>query len=194
MKRALITSVIIALVTSLNVHADGVDVRLLNAVRDNDIVQVQYMLIHGARVDATNEEGNTPLMIAAAYGYPELARTLIENGADVNARSRIGNTALIYATQEGQTDVVQLLVDYDADLQARNHYGSTPQKLATGWGHRDIVQILKEEQIPQRPTFAGVAGQVAAFLIGLIAIVAVPALTVGAVHASTSTTHSPLAR
>lgn len=194
MKRALITTAIIALVTTLNVHANGVDAGLLNAVRDNDVAQVHYTLNHGAWIDATDEAGNTSLMIAAAYGYHELAQTLIKSGADINARSRIGNTALIYAAQEGQTDVVRLLVDNQADLQARNQYGSTPQKLAIGWGHRDIAQILEEEQAPQRLAFDGIARQVAAFLIGLVAIVAVPALTVSAVHASVSATHSHLAR
>jgi len=194
MKRALITTAVIALLTSLNAYAGGVDDQLLGAVRSNDIAQVHSLLSRGAQVDATDPAGNTALMVAAACGYTEIARTLIESGADLDARGYIGNTALIFATQEGHAEIARLLVENGADVETRNEYGSSARKLAAGWGHRDIAQILTEGQETEWFAADGFARQAATFLIGIVAIIAIPALTVGAVHASVQVPRSHLAK
>jgi ankyrin repeat protein len=45
---------------------------------------VQLLLKHGAQVDFVGEEGETPLLLAAAGGHHEVVRVLLTEGAAVN--------------------------------------------------------------------------------------------------------------
>lgn len=53
-----------------------------------------------ADVNAKDENGVTPLMIASAVGDMKIANDLILSGADIKARDKEGGTALNYARDE----------------------------------------------------------------------------------------------
>jgi len=57
----------------------------------------RVLLRNGAEVDPRNEEGQTPLMIAAELGEPEVVRVLLEFGADRTLRDNYRKTAVDYA-------------------------------------------------------------------------------------------------
>ncbi|HEX5833120.1 MAG TPA: ankyrin repeat domain-containing protein [Pyrinomonadaceae bacterium] len=63
----------------------------------------------GADVNATNEQGATPLLEAARYGHEDVARVLIAAGADVNVEDEDGKTALMLAVQGNHDEVVGVL-------------------------------------------------------------------------------------
>ena len=48
----------------------------------------------GADLGITNEEGSTPLHIAAFLCYPDIVKALLNGGADKEARNLAGRTAL----------------------------------------------------------------------------------------------------
>jgi len=50
------------------------------------------LIQHGARVDAVDLEGNTPLHNAAGEAHRDVAELLIEHGADINAINKAGET------------------------------------------------------------------------------------------------------
>ena len=56
-----------------------------------------YLIEHGAKVNARSPNGSTPLMMAAREGREELARTLLESGADTRAKNDWGDTPLVLA-------------------------------------------------------------------------------------------------
>lgn len=74
---------------------------LMHACRSGHADGVELLLAAGADINATNQQGTTPLMYAktAAMGSGNLAimRLLLARGADINARDRAGRTALGYA-------------------------------------------------------------------------------------------------
>lgn len=59
------------------------------------------LLIKGAHIDARDEQGNTPLHLAAMMGYPELSEELLEWGADVSTVNGQGHLPLELAIMEG---------------------------------------------------------------------------------------------
>ena len=57
-------------------------------------VPARLLLEAGAAVDAKNEQGTTPLMLACMTGHVEAARLLLEKGADRSLPSPTGHTVL----------------------------------------------------------------------------------------------------
>jgi hypothetical protein len=102
---------------------DKAGAKLLEACR-KDQEQVAKLLIQGgANVNARDEMGNTPLMLAVGMGKVRLVRVLLEEGADVNATNKKGISVLGWAYSpviEGEFSVrqrrqiVRLLKEYGA--------------------------------------------------------------------------------
>ena len=66
---------------------------LHDAVKRNDSAAVQQLLADGAAVDARNEHGLTPLMLACMNLQEENIRLLIRAGADPHTGNAAGTTA-----------------------------------------------------------------------------------------------------
>jgi ankyrin repeat protein len=67
------------------------------------------VLLHRRTVNAVDQEGETPLHIAARNGAVAFARVLLAGGAAVNARNRRGQTPLGLATRRGDRETLRLL-------------------------------------------------------------------------------------
>ena len=99
------------------------------ACQEGHLKIVRLLIEFGAEVNVSDEEGFTPLVIAAGAGYNSIVRELLKAGADANARVH-GNsdgTALHLACAWDRIAVVKTLVEMsDADINARNRDGKTP--------------------------------------------------------------------
>ncbi|KAK8041744.1 hypothetical protein PG993_006267 [Apiospora rasikravindrae] len=73
----------------------------------------KVLIKQGADINATNDLGWTPLLIALDCGYTDIARLLIEEGADVNAKTH-GQSPLYFALSKGYHDLVTLLTQRGA--------------------------------------------------------------------------------
>ncbi|WP_028298022.1 ankyrin repeat domain-containing protein [Olivibacter sitiensis] len=69
--------------------------------------------------------GSSPLISAALFDRPEMAKLLIDAGADLNFQNKEGSTALITAAFFGRPEIVQMLLDKGADKTIKNKYGAT---------------------------------------------------------------------
>ncbi|GAA4280267.1 ankyrin repeat domain-containing protein [Gaetbulibacter aestuarii] len=72
--------------------------------------------------------GSTPLISAATFNKPEIAKALIDAHADLSIKNNDGATALHVAAFLGRIEIVQLLIDANADKGIRNKYGATPRE------------------------------------------------------------------
>ncbi|KAF8142802.1 ankyrin repeat-containing domain protein [Mycena galopus ATCC 62051] len=75
---------------------------------------VEYLLEHGATVDASGHHG-TALQAAAHEGEERVVRLLVQRGADVNQIGRHG-TALHAASQMGHEQIAQWLIEQATDV------------------------------------------------------------------------------
>ena len=73
---------------------------------------------HGLPSDVQDDDGNTPLMLAAYHGHSETVQMLIERGADVDLRNNRNQAPVAGALFKGEDDVVRLLITAGADLDA----------------------------------------------------------------------------
>jgi len=93
------------------------------AVRSNDLARVKALVGSSAEANARDEQGESPLLYAAAVGSVDAMKYLLDKGADVNAQNGFGSTALmISATDLGK---VRLLVEHGADLNRASKQGRT---------------------------------------------------------------------
>lgn len=74
---------------------------------DRDVVK--FLKRHGADMNATDEKGNTALMLAVIRNNHRLVHHLVEYGANVNAVNAAGETPLLLAEQVGATELIQFL-------------------------------------------------------------------------------------
>ena len=109
----------------------------------NDSLKVAAILAAHPRteVDAANEKGETPLMMAALRGQLELAQTLLARGAAVN---REGWTPLHYAASGPEPQLVRLLLDRGAQIDAPSPNGTTPLMMAARYGAIDSADLLRQ--------------------------------------------------
>ena len=106
---------------------------------------IRLLLSHGAKVNARNTIGNTPLHEAAALNQEAaVAELLKQPDCEVNAFSGRGKTPLLTAVGPGYVSVVRrLLQRADIDADAPDQYGLfSPLWLAAQQGHAAIVELL----------------------------------------------------
>ena len=93
-------------------------------------------------INLRDQDGNTPLHLAAINGQTETVRALIELGADVNLAGNFRATPLHEAARHGHTETVQALIDAKAVMNLADNFGVTPLYEAARHGHTEIVQAL----------------------------------------------------
>lgn len=94
--------------------------------------------------------GSTPLITAATFNKPEIAKALIDANADLSIKNNDGGTALHSAAFFGRIEIVQLLIDAKADKTIRNNYGATPREIvmANFAEMKPIYEMLKQQLQP----------------------------------------------
>ena len=120
----------------------GPDEDLFKAAFAGDVSAVRAALAHGADVNRSDTDGDTPLWEAAYWGHAEVAKLLLAAGADVNRANTGGDTPLWEAAYNGHAKVVKLLLAAGADVNRADTGGDTPLWMAAYIGHAEVVKLL----------------------------------------------------
>jgi ankyrin repeat protein len=100
-----------------------------------------YNELYPNNLNEENDQGYTPLMLAAYHGNLETANYLVHNGSDLNGESKYG-TPIMAATIKGNTDIVRLLLSQGADLNKTDSNGTTALLYSSIFSLNEIAELL----------------------------------------------------
>lgn len=96
-----------------------------------DLVLVTYLVAQkGVLIDARDNRGNTPAMLASTADRDDVLRVLIKAGADLKLKGSDGGTILHYAARKSNLAVVRTLLEFGVDPKAVDSHGHTASQLA----------------------------------------------------------------
>jgi ankyrin repeat protein len=91
--------------------------QLVDAAREGQYqARLNYLLNHGADVDAKNDQGLTALHYATFRGDHENVKLLLDRGANVNVETYDFGAPIFLAALKRHTKVVEVLLQHKADL------------------------------------------------------------------------------
>jgi ankyrin repeat protein len=127
----------------VNAAESGCDWSALHwaAVRGN-VPLMELAISCGARIDARDRGGCTPLHLAARNDRVHAASLLVGCRADVDARGDGFCTPLHMAAYRGHASVMHVLISLSADLSAQCNELRTPLHWAAHEGHCDAMRLL----------------------------------------------------
>jgi ankyrin repeat protein len=106
--------------------------------------RVTKVLIDSPKTDvnAVNDKGESPLMLAAIKGQQDNINALLQRDAAVN---KTGWTPLHYATTSSQLTIMKQLLEQYAFIDAQSPNGTTPLMMAAMYGSSEAVKLLIDE-------------------------------------------------
>jgi ankyrin repeat protein len=123
-----------------NLRASNGDSALHVAAREESAAALAQLLKHpDLQVDASNQAGETPLMLAALRGRLDLVKALVARGAAIN---RVGWSPLHYACTGPGGGVVSWLLLQGAEMNAKAPNGTTALMMAAGYGGPSAAETL----------------------------------------------------
>jgi ankyrin repeat protein len=119
------------------------DRALFQAVRENDADEVSRLLLAGARVDAVDDLGSTPIKAAISLNRADAARRILEiEGGSLPS----DNSLLVYAIVQNRAEIVRELLKRVApgSLDRLDKNGLTPLMYAVTRNHATVTRDLLE--------------------------------------------------
>ncbi len=112
---------------------------IFEAAKDGNLAAIEFFIGNGVDINAFDNIGNTPLVVAAFYGHMETVQWLFMQEGVMQVTK---DSALMQAARSGHIEIVQWLVGHGADSDCVLSDGSTPLILAASNGHMETVQWL----------------------------------------------------
>jgi tankyrase len=118
---------------------------LHHAVTYRKLAVVEFLIEHGADVNAIDWTGMTPLHIAATMNRIAEAKALVRAGANVEAADNFGDRPLHSAALHGRIQMIDyLILEANALRDKRNLENLTPMELALKERKPEAAKRLRE--------------------------------------------------
>jgi len=118
------------------------DLRLVDAMKNQDLQRVRTLFDQHADVNVRSEDGSTALLWAAHWNDLQTAELLVRAGADANAANDFRMTPLSQACTNGSAAFVNLLLKAGANPDTPVATGETPLMTCARAGATDAVRAL----------------------------------------------------
>ena len=90
-------------------------------------------------INNSDEDGNTPLIIACALNEEQMVKILLKYGANALLKNKSNETALMHACSNNNINIVKALIEKDVDVNARNNKSYSAIDLTT---NKEIEEML----------------------------------------------------
>nr|XP_006118547.1 protein phosphatase 1 regulatory subunit 12A isoform X2 [Pelodiscus sinensis] len=129
------------------VNRQGVDIEAARKEEERIMLRDARQWLNSGRINDVRhaKSGGTALHVAAAKGYTEVLKLLIQAGYDVNIKDYDGWTPLHAAAHWGKEEACRILVENLCDMETVNKVGQTAFDVAD----EDILGYLEELQKKQ---------------------------------------------
>lgn len=121
---------------------------LFTAAAGGDLTAARAALSAGADLEARNDDGRTPVVVATKAGHSAVAVALLDAGADPNAKDHMQDSAFLYAGAEGMDEILRATLRHGADVRSTNRYGGTALIPASEHGHVSTARTLIAAGVP----------------------------------------------
>ncbi|XP_042655953.1 protein phosphatase 1 regulatory subunit 12B isoform X3 [Tyto alba] len=129
------------------VKKQGVDLDLARKEEEQQMLQDARQWLNSGRIEDITQPrtGATALHVAAAKGYSEVMRLLIQAGFNLNVQDNDGWTPLHAAAHWGVKEACSILAEALCDMDIRNKLGQTPFDVADE-GLVEHLEMLQKKQ------------------------------------------------
>ncbi len=105
---------------------------------------IKQLPSEGLNINARDDSGKTPLLIAAMSARWSNVELFASKGADVNIADSVGKTPALMAAEKGNTAVVKSLLDRGADMRKADSSGATVLHLLAGQRGKAPLSLVPE--------------------------------------------------
>ncbi|XP_020638227.3 protein phosphatase 1 regulatory subunit 12B isoform X1 [Pogona vitticeps] len=129
------------------VKKQGLDLDQARKAEEQQMLQDARQWLNRGKIEEKRQSrtGATALHVAAAKGYSEVMRLLIQGGFDVNVQDNDGWTPLHAAAHWGVKEACTILAEALCDMDIRNKLGQTPFDVADE-GLVEHLEMLQKKQ------------------------------------------------
>ncbi|NXC86438.1 MYPT2 phosphatase, partial [Cercotrichas coryphoeus] len=129
------------------VKKQGIDLELSRKEEEQQMLQDARQWLNSGKIEDIKQPrtGATALHVAAAKGYSEVMRLLIQAGFNLNVQDNDGWTPLHAAAHWGVKEACSILAEALCDMDIRNKLGQTPFDVADE-GLVEHLEMLQKKQ------------------------------------------------
>ncbi|XP_056367091.1 protein phosphatase 1 regulatory subunit 12B isoform X10 [Oenanthe melanoleuca] len=130
-----------------HVKKQGIDLELSRKEEEQQMLQDARQWLNSGKIEDVKQPrtGATALHVAAAKGYSEVMRLLIQAGFNLNVQDNDGWTPLHAAAHWGVKEACSILAEALCDMDIRNKLGQTPFDVADE-GLVEHLEMLQKKQ------------------------------------------------
>lgn len=116
---------------------------IFDATINNQPEVIELLSYYGANLDAQNDLGNTPLMIACQNAQrQEALLKLLKLGANLEATNKNLERPIFVAIKSNNRQFVDILLKRGCNLDCQDKDGMTPLMLAAKYGQKETLRVL----------------------------------------------------
>ncbi|KAI5924378.1 ankyrin repeat-containing domain protein [Camillea tinctor] len=133
-----------------------VDMMIFNRNDSAPLIPICDSLLHGTcpiNLNATNNDGQTALMVASGFNNIDMVNWLLKYGADTDVLDRFNNSALWYASYKGNVGIATSLLNKRAKIDVAHAAGRDPLLFGADFalynssGDAFMMEVSKSRQI-----------------------------------------------
>ena len=139
----------------INTHDSSTGQTALHIVTARrDLTWMEFLIAKGAEVDARDNHGVTPLVLATNLGFTEGVTLLVAHGAKVDEPSSTGETPLIAAVHRHDLALMRVLLAGGANPDRADSSGRSARDYAMLLGKDNAAVTLLDSQAQTRRSHA----------------------------------------